>query len=259
MTADHAVGVVLDLLARCDPGGVAGVYLYGSAAAGGLRPDSDIDLLVLTRRSLTDTERAAVVAVLLRVSGWPGHALTFPDAADRRPLELTVLTLDQVRPAPDAPRVDFQFGEWLRADLVRGDLPSPAADPDAVIVLATALAAHRVLRGPALTDLVTPIAPRTLRRALAAVVPGIVADMAGDERNALLTVARILVTLETGRIASKEAAAAAVARTLTGSDRALLESARRQYVTGDGDPAWDRLRARDLTIALAARVPAAER
>lgn len=250
---EPAVDAVLTVLTRRDPGGVAGVYLYGSAAAGGLRRDSDIDLLVLTHRSLTDAERAALVAVLLRVSGWRGHAIAFPEAADRRPLELTVLTLDQVRPAPSAPRVDFQFGEWLRADLVRGVLPRPAADPDAVVLLATASAAHRVLRGPALTDLVTPVSPQALHRALVAVVPGIIENMAGDERNALLTLTRVLVTVESGRIVSKDEAAAIVARTLPVRDRALLKAARTAYLTGD-DPVWNPDDARALAHDLAARV-----
>ncbi|MFC8045782.1 aminoglycoside adenylyltransferase domain-containing protein [Nocardia sp. NPDC057353] len=251
---ESAVEAVCTEITRRDLGGVAGVYLYGSAAAGGLRPDSDVDLLVLTRRSLTDVERTALVAVLLRVSGWRGHATAFPDATGRRPLESTVLTLDQVRPVPPAPRVDFQFGEWLRADLVRGALPRPVADPDAVVLLATALAAHRVLAGPALADLVAPIPPQTLRRALIAVVPGIVAEMSGDERNAVLTLARILVTLASGRIVAKDEAAATVARTLPPPDRALLESARACYLTGV-DVDWDAARARNLAHALAARVP----
>lgn len=39
---------VTDHLDRHDPGGVVGAYLYGSATSGGLRADSDVDVLVLT-------------------------------------------------------------------------------------------------------------------------------------------------------------------------------------------------------------------
>ena len=83
---DTAVGPVQDHLDRQDPGGVLGVYLYGSATTGGLRHDSDIDLLVVTRRSLTGGERAALVSVLLTHSGWSGHAADFPEVAHRRPI-----------------------------------------------------------------------------------------------------------------------------------------------------------------------------
>lgn len=43
---DELLDRLLDRLARTDPGGVVGVYLYGSAVADQLRPDSDIDVLV---------------------------------------------------------------------------------------------------------------------------------------------------------------------------------------------------------------------
>gem|GEM_PF-5892352 len=48
-----------------------------------VRPDSDVDLLVLTRTTLSESERASLVSVLLSASGWPGHAAEFPDVANR--------------------------------------------------------------------------------------------------------------------------------------------------------------------------------
>ena len=48
---------------------IIGLYLYGSAVAGGLRPDSDLDLLVVTDRSLRPEEKARVVEGLLPISG----------------------------------------------------------------------------------------------------------------------------------------------------------------------------------------------
>src|SRR3954452_10152602 len=51
-----------------DPGGVLGVYLFGSVVVGGLRTSSDIDVLVLTQRSLSRCERQALVEFLLRCS-----------------------------------------------------------------------------------------------------------------------------------------------------------------------------------------------
>jgi streptomycin 3"-adenylyltransferase len=48
---------------------VLAAYLYGSAVAGGLGPDSDLDVLVVGRRSLTGGERAAIIQRLLPISG----------------------------------------------------------------------------------------------------------------------------------------------------------------------------------------------
>ena len=48
---------VLEFCDQLNPGRVAGLYLYGSATLGGLHPDSDIDLLLVTRSSLAVPER----------------------------------------------------------------------------------------------------------------------------------------------------------------------------------------------------------
>lgn len=227
---DELVEPILNYLKDEDPGEVAGAYLYGSGATAGLRPDSDIDLLILTRRSLTIPERSSLVSVLLSVSGWKGHVSEFPEVADRRPLEVTNLVIGDLQPLTETPRCDFQFGEWMREELLDGHVPSSAFDPDVVILLATALSSHRVLYGPALESFVDPVPPALLQRAQLAVVPDLVKDLAGDERNVLLTLARILVTIETGHIVSKDCAAQRVAPRLTGHDRALLELAREDYL-----------------------------
>lgn len=235
-TGQQLIEPVLTHLRDGDPGEVAGVYLYGSAAASGLRPDSDVDLLILTRRSLTTAERSLLVARLLSVSGWKGHAARFPDVADRRPLEVTSLVVSDLHPLTRTPRRDFQFGEWMRAELLDGHVPAPAPDPDVVILLATALSAHRALSGPALESLVDPVPPALLQQAQLSLVPGLVDDLVGDERNALLTLARILVTVETGRIVPKDLAAERVAPRLASHNRALLDRARVEYLEGaDGN------------------------
>ncbi|WP_197711199.1 nucleotidyltransferase domain-containing protein [Azospirillum brasilense] len=47
-----AAAVVRDILGDA----ASAAYLYGSAVAGGLRPNSDLDILVVTDRSLSDEE-----------------------------------------------------------------------------------------------------------------------------------------------------------------------------------------------------------
>lgn len=232
---DEAVAPVVAHLDRQDPGGVLGVYLFGSAVTSGLRPDSDVDVLMVTRRSLATDERAALVALLCEVSGWQGHADRFPEAAHRRPIEFTSLVIDDVRAWTASPRRDFQYGEWLRDGLTNGHPALPADDPDVIILAATAHAGHRALRGPALGDLLAPVPAELLRRAVLAIVPSTLEGIEGDERNALLTLARVLVTLETGRIVSKDVAAARIAPTLAGVERALLECAREGYLGSAAD------------------------
>ncbi|MGK4590728.1 aminoglycoside adenylyltransferase domain-containing protein [Amycolatopsis sp. w19] len=160
-------------------------------------------LLLVARRSLDEEERPALVSLLLlRLSGWRGHVDRFPDAVDRRPVELTGIVA-----GGEPARREFQYGEWLREEFVEGRLPGPAEDPDVVILAATAHAAHRVLCGAALAEVVDPVPPDQLREAALGVIPGLLSEIEGDERNVLLTLARIVVTVETGRIVSKDTAA----------------------------------------------------
>lgn len=51
------------------------IHLYGSAAAGGLRPHSDLDLLVTVSRPLSDATRQGLMRALLDVSAPPGSLL----------------------------------------------------------------------------------------------------------------------------------------------------------------------------------------
>lgn len=119
---------LLEHLDRENPGDVVGVYLYGSAAAEGLRPDSDVDVLLLVRRSLTLAERKSLVALLLGLSGWRGHADRFPDVAARRPVELTAAVVEEGPAWRRRPR---------RGELIGGHLPQPVEDPDVIVMIAT--------------------------------------------------------------------------------------------------------------------------
>ena len=241
-------------LERKDPGGVVGVYLFGSTVLGGVRPDSDLDLLMLTERSLTRPERAEFVSLLLSLSGWKGHAATYPEVAHRRPIELTSIIMGKDRPFSVEAVRGFQYGEWLREPLLEGELPAPEEDPDTVVLAATALTAHRVLYGPPLEQMVAPVPQQRLRDALLANISDILEEIEGDERNTLLALARTIVTLETGTITPKNVAADTVAQTLTGIDRELMERARDAYLGITADR-WDDVGAEVTTLAhrLAAR------
>ncbi|MFF2084114.1 aminoglycoside adenylyltransferase domain-containing protein [Nocardia sp. NPDC058176] len=250
---DAVIERIRDHLDHADPGGVVGVYLFGSAVTTRLRPSSDIDLLVLLGRSLTTGERAELTALLLEVSGWHGHRERFPEVSERRPVEVTCVVVDADRTWLREWRYDFQFGEWLREDIVDGLVLRPGNSPDVVTLIATAHAAHQVLRGPPLAEVVGAIPAPMLHDAVLASIPEILAGIDGDERNALLTSARMLVTLTTGEIVSKDRAAELIAPTLDESGRWLLERARRGYLERTGED-WsgmsDRVRAlvHELTV-----------
>lgn len=81
-----------------------------------------------------------------------------------------------------------------------------------------------------------------------------------DERNALLTLARILVTVDTGTIVSKAAAAAKIIPSLPQPDRRLMERALSGYLHGnDGDWTSEASQVRDVLGRLELRARRAVR
>lgn len=237
MSPAHAAAqadALLAVLDRALPAEVVvAIYLYGSAVTGGLRPDSDLDLLTVTRRRLQDHEKDTLVDGIVPIS----ERRLRPE--DWRPLELTLVVLDEVRPWRYPPRIDFQYGEWLREDLVGGILrPLPAVNPDLAVQLTMVRATGRALRGPAPTDLLDEVPPEDLLRAITEELAPLVADLESDTRNVLLTLARMWTTVASGEIASKDAAAAWALERLPGAQRPALAQARDSYLDGLED-SWD--------------------
>lgn len=225
LTAEQAqVEEVLALVDAVLGEAVVGVYLYGSAVMGGLRHDSDLDLLVLTRRTATALDRRALVRGLMDLSG----------RGRRRPgdrhLELVVVVQSDVRPWRYPPVIDLLYGDWLRADFERGEVPAREARADLVTLLTMARADGRALVGPPPVDVLDPVPPSDLRRAIVAEVPALLDDLGSDTRNVLLTLARVWVTLATGEIRSKDAAAGFAIDRLPDAHRRVLAHARAIYL-----------------------------
>ncbi len=215
---------LLDHCDRHDPGELLSVSLHGSSTLGGLRQDSDIDLLLVTRQSLTEGEREELTALLLRFSG--RRATQEPG----RPADLTSVVLSSVTPWAYPPVSDYQYGEWLRDDFAGGLLPEPRSQPDLAIMLASARDCSTALRGQPLTALIQPIPASDVRRAIQDCVPALMDDLVGDERNVLLTLARMIVTLESGEIVPKDVAAQTVGTTSPTSVAEVLGLAREGYL-----------------------------
>lgn len=237
-TADHrSLHLIRAHLEEHDPGTVLGLYLYGSTVSGERGADSDLDLLLITRASLREDERQALTRLLLELSGWSGHAHTDPEVATRRPIELTSIAIGDEYPAAHCSGHDYQYGEWLRAELRAGAIPEPQDNPDTPVLLATAQSGHQRLHGAALSSLVSEIPEATLRRAALGVIPTLLDELTGDERNVLLTLARIAFTCSSGRIVSKSRAAEWTADHLTATSKATVLLARAEYL-GEASVDW---------------------
>lgn len=209
-----------------------GVYLHGSAVAGGLRPDSDLDLFVVTRRRLTDAEKRSLVDGLLPISG----RATRPPRW--RPLEVTVVAQDELRPWRYPPQMQLQYGEWLRSRFLAGELGPASVSPDLAILVEVVRQSGRPLSGPPPAELLDPVPRPDLMRAMTDELPTLLDELQDDTRNVILTLARIWATIATGGFLSKDDAAAWAIERLPAEVRAPLSQSRELYL-GGGYGTWD--------------------
>lgn len=200
------------------------IYLFGSAVHDGLRPDSDVDLLVVIAGHSTREQRQVLLDRLLHSSGRIGNS------AALRPLELTLLGIDDLHPWHFPPTAQFVYGEWLREQLERNGCPVPAADPDLALVLQQVRECAITLFGPAASELLPAIPPDDLRRAIATSLPTLLENLHGDERNVLLTLARMWFSASNGSFTSKHAAADWACARLPAAEASLLRIARDAYL-----------------------------
>src|SRR5690606_13803543 len=93
------------------------VYLHGSAVAGGLRPQSDVDLLVVVDRAIKPEVVRLLMAELMKISG------RYPkDSKGKRPIEMIVFSRADLDAAFYPVRSEFIYGEWLRQDYESGKI-----------------------------------------------------------------------------------------------------------------------------------------
>ena len=208
---------------------ITAIYLFGSAVTGGLQRHSDVDVLAVVRKPLSPEVRQRLAEKLMKVSGARG------DGAPARPIELTVIKLGDVVPWRYPPRSEFVYGEWLRGILKTSAAARPEPDPDLVILLRKARESSIAMVGPDARELLPPVPEEDVRRAMADSLPRLVSELDGDERNVLLTLARMWMTAATGEIRSKNIAAEWAMERLPREQATLLDIARRAYLGREPD------------------------
>lgn len=208
-----------------------GAFLYGSATLGGLRPQSDIDLFLVVSKGLSSPVREAMTNQLLAISGIPGQP-------GKRPLEVTIVCRQDLTPWRFPPQCEYLYGEWLRTEIEARSIPQPHRDPDLTILLWQVREHSKPLSGIPASQLIPPIPFGEIHSAIRGSLPGLIASFPGDERNVLLTLARMWFTLEIGEICAKDAAADWVLPRLPKALASPLETARDAYL-GRAADSWD--------------------
>ena len=228
----QAVGVIEELFENQ----LIGIYLYGSAILGGLHINSDVDILVISNQDLTDATRNELTKRLMLISGKIGCKNL------KRPLEVTVINQNDIVPWQFPSKCEFMYGEWLREQMEAGDIPQSCYEPDVAILLWQARSHSLSLKGPEAFKVIEPIPMKDIQKAIRCSLPELIAGVKGDERNALLTLARMWFTIATGEICSKDMAAEWVTPRLPQNLAVLLEIARKAYL-GECDDCWSDLEA----------------
>lgn len=226
----QALKIVEDLLGNS----IVGVYLFGSAVNGGLRINSDVDVLVVVNHSLSEVIRKKLTDRLMLISGKIGNSDTM------RPLEVTVINYSDIVPWLYPPRNEFIYGEWLRNEYEKGQIQEPTYDPDLAIVLAQVRKNSISLLGPDASDILDPVPTTDIRRAIKESLPGLIEGIKGDERNVILTLARMWQTVSIGEISPKDVAAKWAVSRLPKEYSTFLDLARKAY-RGEYDDKWEGL------------------
>ena len=214
----------------------AAAYLFGSAVVGGLRPESDLDVLVVSKRRTTHAEKQRLVHGLLAASG-----RRTPHGMWRR-IELTIMVERDIKPWCYPPSFDFQYGDWLRSEFESGNVePWPTTvNPDLAMLITMVMLANTPVLGPPPAEIFDPVPNDHLLSAMVGDIDRLRGNIDSDTRNVILTLARIWSTVATGVIHSKDAAADWVLDRLPEAHRPALARARAIYV-GDHAERWDDL------------------
>ncbi len=201
-----------------------GMYLSGSLALGDFSPDSsDIDFVVVTDAELPDDLLPALQAIHARF-----NASGSPWATE---VEAVYIPRDALRRYDTAharhPHIERGANEMLDMDQL----------DTAWILQRHILREHgAVVAGPAPRTLIDPVQPQDMRRAAAAQMRGWWGTMLHDpaplhrtelgyQAYAVLTMCRMLYTLDTGSVASKPVAARWAQRALGRQWTTLIERA----------------------------------
>jgi predicted nucleotidyltransferase len=181
----------------------AGLYLYGSLAVGDFNVHSDVDFVVATTDTLPDETVSALAAMHDRIAAG-GMAWTTELEGSYIPLA-ALRRYD--RAAAVHPHLDRGIGERLAV---------VQHDSDWVIQRYSLREYGIMVAGPPVQTLIDPISPAELRRAVLDIVQEWWTPMLEDpvqlrhdgyHTYAILTMCRILYTLQHGTIVSKLAAA----------------------------------------------------
>jgi streptomycin 3"-adenylyltransferase len=215
---------------------LVGAYLHGSAVLGGFRPDSDIDVIVVSKRRTTAAEKRRLIDLLLSISG--RRASLRPG----RPIELDIVVESEIRPWRYPPTFDLHYSELWRERFESGELEpwTSTTNRDLASALTMVLLGDEPLAGPHPAQVFDPVPRSDYIDAILRDIGTVDEFLPWDTRNVVLTLPRIWSAVATEAVYSKEDAADWALPRLPDEHRAVLERARAAY-RGEVEDSWDDL------------------
>jgi predicted nucleotidyltransferase len=216
---------------------LVGAYLHGSGALGGFRPDSDIDVVVVSTRRTTIDEKRRLIDLLLHLSGGQDSP------APGRPIELDIVLASEIRPWRYPATFDFHYSELWRQRFEDGDLePWPSGtNPDLASAITMVLVGDRPLVGPRPADVFDPVPAADYIDAILRDTETVDDFLLWDTRNVVLTLPRIWSAIATDTVHSKESAASWALARLPEEHQPVLKLALAAY-RGETQDRWDDIR-----------------
>ena len=213
---------------------LVGAYLHGSAVLGGFRPDSDVDIIIVSERRTTADEKRRLIDLLLSISG--ARASLLPG----RPIELDIVVESEVRPWRYPPTFDLHYDELLRERFESGELEpwTSTTNQDLASVVTMVLLGDKPLAGPQPKQVFDPVPRSDYIDAILRDIETVDEFLPWDTRNVVLTLARIWSAVATEEVYSKEGAARWALSRLPQQHQVVLEHARAAY-SGEAKDSWD--------------------
>ncbi|MEG0327437.1 MAG: DUF4111 domain-containing protein [Erysipelothrix sp.] len=192
------IKTILDVLVEQLDQKIKGIYLCGSAVLGGLKVNSDLDFLVVVSSSLESSQREQLIKSILP------HSRKIGENSDLRYVEVTIVTESSLKHWNHPTWMDLIYGEWLRDAYLDGYVPQSEINPDLTIQLYQARQHCDTLWGDNPLDFWLPDLPFTdVEKAILDSLEELVSGAKGDEINCILTLCRMIDTLESKQIHSK--------------------------------------------------------
>ncbi|MGG5372128.1 aminoglycoside adenylyltransferase domain-containing protein [Enterococcus sp. AZ196] len=217
ISTDKQIESILQLLSQELSEGILGIYLCGSAVLGGLKQNSDIDILVVVSEKLSKETKKSLIKKIKPLSRKIGenNALRY--------VEIIIIVAKQIATWEYPPYQDFIYGEWLQEDYEKGYVPSNEQNADLTIILYQSRKHYKRLLGSFELEKIIPEIPiEDVKKAIMDSVSDLLTHYDGDETNVLLTLCRMILTLKENRVYPKDLAGAIQARTSPFNHRQLI-------------------------------------